>query len=102
MYFRILFKKKHCTIFALTGEVKNYSKRVMWLETFCHITGTLVGQMDVILSFLKGREPREVLKKTKDLLESTSAHSINSRNSVNSSTQDDSTLNSLYEYCTVS
>ena len=58
-----------------------------------------MGQMDVILSFLKGREPREVLKKTKDLLESTSAHSIHSRNSVNSNTQDSSPL---YDYCNVS
>ena len=55
--------------------------------------------MDVILSFLKGREPREVLKKTKDLLESTSVHSIHSRNSVNSNTQDS---NPLYDYCNVS
>ena len=67
--------------------MKNYAKRVLWLETFCHITGMLVGQMDVILGFLKGREPREVLKKAKDLLASTSAHSMQSRASVKTDEQ---------------
>jgi hypothetical protein len=73
----------------IAGEVKNYSKRVLWLEAFCHITGTLVGQMDVILSFLKGREPREVLKKTKDSVNSTAQP------------QADDSLNTLPGYCII-
>lgn len=74
----------------------------MWLETFCHITGTLVGQMDVILSFIKGREPREVLKKTKDLLADTSVHSLQARSSVNSTAQeDDSFTDSLPASCII-
>lgn len=71
----------------------------MWLEVFCHITGTLVGQMDVILGFLKGRQPREVLKKTKDLLASTSAHSLQSGDSVD--TRVPAKDSSLSGYCTI-
>ena len=73
----------------------------MWLETFCHITGTLVGQMDVILGFLKGREPREVLKKTKDLLASTSIHSLQSKSSANSDVQAVDNVNSVPGYCVI-
>lgn len=82
-----------------TNEAKYYRKRVIWLEQFCHITGTLVGQLDVILGFLRGHEPKEVLKKTKDLLASISNQSL--EESTSSSSEVTAGKKSHGGYCTL-
>ena len=88
----------HLEVSPETSDIEYYPKRSRWVRKLCHLVRVLVREMDVVLGLPKGREPKEVLKKTKSLLAARSDQAIQA---ASSSAENDNCLTSLSRYCTL-